>query len=700
MRFSFDESADILIVDDRPDGLIALEAVLSDPKIRIVKAYSGPEALKLLPQYEFAAILLDVQMPGMDGFETAERIRTMEPFKHIPIIFVTAINKDEGYVSKGYDQGAVDYILKPFNPHILKSKVRIFIDLFLQSRKIRLQEALLLQAERSERVRHLAELELESLRRYHNLADAIPHIVCRTKPDSTPEYFNRGWAEYTGLSAETSVGDGFQAAMHPEDLPGLMRTWLDALITGTSFEAETRIRRHDGVYRWHMIRACPERAHGNDVVAWIGTATDIDDRKRATEDLQRAKEEAESANIAKTQFLANMSHEIRTPLSAILGFSELLLSINLTSEERLENLAAIRRNGEQLLHLVNEILDISKVESGKIEIERLKIGVAAFLNELRLLFELKASERGLEFDIDCIEEIPAWIWTDPVRLRQIALNVVGNAIKFTEHGFVRVSLGFRADSGITGQMPKSGFLCLRVRDSGVGIERESLDRLFEPFMQADSSTTRRFGGTGLGLALSKRLARSLGGDVVLLSSQPGGSEFEIRIRCEIEGSETIERGPLRTAKQAAFTSEEKVSYSLSGRKILVVDDAPDNRLLISRFLAGAGAAVELAINGENGLEMATSRDYDLILMDLQMPEMDGYTTTQRLRELGLTCPIIALTAHALKTVHERCIASGFDGYLAKPIRRSHLVKAVSGWLESPTGADRARVLRGVSAHFY
>ena len=664
---------DILVVDDRLDGLIAIEAVLSCSSMNVVRAQSGAEALSLLPSYDFAVILLDVQMPIMDGFETAARIKESEMFRHIPILFVTAINNDDRYIYRGYESGAVDYLFKPFDPIVLRSKVSVFIELHCQAKRIREQEVRLLEVERNERVRQISELELESLGRYESLANAVPHILCRTRADSSPDYFNRAWMDYTGFTLEQSLGSGFHDAFHRDDLSLLLRVWVDALISGQPFEADCRIRRADGEYRWHSVRAVPERRPSGDVIAWIGSAIDIDDRIRANQEMTRAKEEAESASVAKTQFLANVSHEIRTPLSAIIGFSELLLNPSQDADDRLQCASTIHRNGQALLNLINEILDVSKVEAGKMELELQETDVRGLLQEISSLFELKANEKGLllEVAIDGEAGVPSVIQTDPMRLRQVLVNIVANAVKFTEKGSVRVSVG-----------ELGGKLIVRISDTGLGIPQESRERLFQPFSQVDNSTSRRYGGTGLGLVLSKRFAESLGGDVALLASGSRGSLFEASIRCEAVGTARLKKGVIRQSRDSVIMMAEPERGALDGFSLLLVDDAVDNQVLISRFLRMAGASVIVAGGGEEAISQVADREnnFDLILMDLQMPGMDGYEATAALRADGWKKPIIALTAHALKSERDKCLAAGFDDHFTKPIDRMKLIASLTIWL--------------------
>ncbi len=430
------DKVDILIVDDREDGLIALEATLSNQSYNIVKAESGFEALETLDSHDFGVILLDVQMPGIDGFETAKRIKAHPKHKHTPIIFVTAINKDESYVYRGYEHGAVDYVFKPFDPEIIKSKVAVFIDLYRKDRQLREQNALIQESERRERYLRLAELEVESLKRYRNLADSIPHAVWRARSDGTMDYFNRVWCDYTGLSLDQSVGVGWELAFNSDDLRNFLKTWIHAMTHSTDFQAECRIKNTEGEYRWHWVRGMPERRVNGDIVAWLGTCTDIHERKLIEDKLVEARVEADAANRAKTHFLANMSHEIRTPLNSIMGFAELMQSGKMTDTDYQKSLGTIRRNGHQLIKIIDEILDISKVEAGRLEVEKTESCFHTVLSEVQALMDIQASEKKLKLEFSCKVDVPEKIQTDPLRLRQILVNIIGNAIKFTSKGSV------------------------------------------------------------------------------------------------------------------------------------------------------------------------------------------------------------------------------------------------------------------------
>lgn len=392
------------------------------------------------------------------------------------------------------------------------------------------------------------------------------------------------------------------------------------------------------------------------------------ERLRAQRDeIENARRVAEQASLAKSQFLANMSHEIRTPLGAILGFSNIIQDPGLAPDERRQFTEIINRNGQELSRLINDLLDLSKVEAGKMQFERAKVDVSDLLSDVIETLRPKADEKGLTLWFANEPGVPPAVYTDPTRLRQILVNLIGNAIKFTAAGGVTVTL--KLEPATQGR-PRLGFL---VEDTGAGIEASQQSRLFQSFTQADSSTTRRFGGTGLGLFLSRKLARELGGDVQLIHSAPNqGSTFLLTIAQDFQSS-AKPREPVPESKTAAAQGPGQV---LSGMRILAVEDSLDNQLLIQRLLKKRGAVVDIAVNGAEGVEKALANDYNLVLMDIQMPVMDGYHATSNLREKGFNRPIVALTAHALEEDRRRCLESGFDEHLTKPISPSALVDTV------------------------
>lgn len=393
---------------------------------------------------------------------------------------------------------------------------------------------------------------------------------------------------------------------------------------------------------------------------------DISERKRAQEEIKKAREIAEAANRSKSEFLANMSHEIRTPLAGILGYAEMVALYCKTDDERKSYMEKIRRCADNLTELINEILDLSKVEAGALNVEHVPVSIVSEVENTLNLLQGRANEKGIALEVSYDRPYPAQIISDATRFRQILTNVVGNAIKFTEHGKVSVRV----------HVPKkeTNRICFEVSDTGCGLTPEQSGRLFQPFAQADSSTTRKYGGTGLGLALSRRLARALGGDLTLDQSVVGkGSIFTL---CLPVTNETIGMSQSVTTSMASNQG----APSLQGIHVLVVEDNPDNRELVTRFLSEHGATLETATNGREALEIvgdkAKSKNIDLILMDIQMPELDGYEVTKRLRKNGFTKPIIAVTAHAMNDEKQKCLEVGCTGFLTKPLNVARLVQTV------------------------
>jgi signal transduction histidine kinase/ActR/RegA family two-component response regulator len=399
---------------------------------------------------------------------------------------------------------------------------------------------------------------------------------------------------------------------------------------------------------------------------------------RAARELRVARFAAEAANRAKSAFLAHISHEIRTPMTAILGYAELLGDPDKPADERADCVQIIRQNGEHLLRIVNDILDLSKLEAGRLGVERIPFSPWQVVWEVSSLMRARALEKGLGFEVECRGPLPETVTSDPTRLRQILVNLLGNAIKFTDRGEVRLIVQLQ-------NMPESSSPRVRfeVVDTGVGIPPEQQARLFEPFTQAEPSTSRRFGGTGLGLAICKRLSELLGGEINLRSASPEGSTFAV----------TIETGPLTGVRllgnpfQAVEQPEPPPAVptpQLEGR-VLIAEDGIDCQRLIALLLRKSGLEVDVADNGRIALEKAfEARDaenpYDVILMDVDMPEMDGLSATSRLRQSGYVGPVIALTAFAMKSDRERCLRAGFDDFATKPIDHARLLDLVARYL--------------------
>lgn len=658
----------ILIVDDRPENLLSLEGILESNELNIIKAGSGNEALGLMLEHEIALVLLDVQMPGMDGFEVAEIMRSSDKTRHIPIIFVTAISKQRQHVFKGYETGAVDYLYKPLDLEILQSKIKAFIEFFQH--------------------KHALEQTTKQL-------------------------------------------------------------------------------------------------------------------EKTIKELNHAKQIAEEATIAKSSFLANMSHEIRTPLNGIIGLTDIGLMDDAISASQRERLVDIRNSGEALLEIINEILDISKIEADKLELEEIEFSIRDLVEKVVNLLSVKVFVEKLEFICEISPDLPDILIGDPLRIRQILINLLGNAIKFTEEG----TIGIRVK--MLEHIEEQVRLEFSVFDTGIGIPKKKINRLFQSYTQVDTSTTRTHGGTGLGLTISQKLVNMMGGIIEVESTEGQGSTFSFKLNmitgeqhelpwelklskpvaefavllvddhpasvslldeifnhwgiklvsvntCESvlkmikttdfdliiidyylrekNGFELAEEiiakhksrkkpeivllspsksnidllklkrtekydfltKPLlqsalkqylkdkfgdTTLKQDPTTdTSETPSSSSQPLHILVAEDQIINRKIVVQLLEKRGWIVELAENGKVAMDKALEKQYDLILMDVQMPEMDGFDATRNIRKFeqdkDFHTPIVAMTAHAMKGDREKCLAAGMDYYIAKPVNPVELYDTI------------------------
>ncbi len=545
--------------------------------------------------------------------------------------------------------------------------------------------------------RKRAEQELRnSESRTRSILEATVDAIITIDDRGIIETFNSAAEKLFGYTADEMIGKNINQLMpapYADEHDGYLRKYLTTgveKVIGIGREVEGL--RKDGTQ--FPVELSVSVVQQGSRRLFTGIVRDITERKSAEIELQMAKESAEAANQAKSEFLANMSHEIRTPMTAILGYADLLLEqgdISRAPKQRIEAIKTVQRNGNHLLTIINDILDLSKVEAGKLSVEPVACSPQAIVEEVVSLMSVRAQAKGIALDVSYETSVPETICTDPTRLRQILVNLTGNAIKFTEAGGVEIIV-----RTVTGDHP---LMEIDVVDTGIGIAPELQERLFQPFSQADTSTTRNFCGTGLGLTISRRMASLLGGDVCVVESTAGvGSRFRLNIETgPLDGTRMVAPNSVARLNQPVETdTTAKPTAPLQGRRILLAEDGPDNQRLISFVLKKAGAEVTIVENGQLAVDAAlqavdTDKSFHVVLMDMQMPVLDGYGATAKLREMDYTKPIIAVTANVMSSDREKCIRAGCDDYSTKPIDREKLISLVARYA-SRRGTDQQKLV--------
>ena len=532
----------------------------------------------------------------------------------------------------------------------------------------------------------LAQAELAKLSLVASYTD---DLVVITDGQGFIDWANQAFIRKTGYSMEEAIGHKPGTLLQgPNTDRATVAMIGERLREGRSFQCEILNYSKTGQEYWVAIHISPIRNVMGEVERFVAIQTDITELRRTQQDLRAAKEAAESASEAKTQFLATISHEMRTPLNVILGTTEMALE-TASNPEQDRYLSRINENAEALLGLISDLLDVSKIEAGQIEWERVRYQLRGRLQKALAPIAERATRKGLAFQMSIDEQLPESVMGDPTRLRQIVTNLAENALKFTDSGFVRVeAMGVRPGPGGSGVG-----LALRVADSGAGIPEAALPHVFDRFFQGDSSTTRRKGGAGLGLSIVKSLVDAMGGTIGVVSVPGAGAEFSVLLPLEpaLDAAQ-LAAAAVSVAGATPASPEESVS-------VLVAEDNDDNYVIVERHLTNRGYRVERAVNGLVAVESAERKAYDLILMDVEMPEMDGFRATRLIRAAELRdgrrpVPILALTAHAVKGYREKCLESGCTGYLAKPVRKQALLDAVAAALPgAQEGAEDGAVPR-------
>ncbi len=638
----------ILMVEDNENDRLLEEREIKKAGIpHVLVCVDNPDDfIREVEQFKADLILCDYSLPRFNALDALAIVNERAP--QIPVIIVTGTLTDETAV-ECLKRGALDYVIKerivrlPFAMQRALEHRR-----FAEQKKA--DEERLRQSEKMLRV----------------VTGVLPALVVYLTADLRVRFCNRMYEKWFSLSNDDVVGKSVQDAFG-ERIASEMQKLMPKVFAHEDTRFESPFG-PDGSGQVASVTMKPDVDSEGVIKGIVCLVTDVSAQKHYEEELLRAKEQADSANEAKSQFLANMSHEMRTPLSAMMGFAELLLDSQIEAEERIDWLGRIINNCDRLKKMIDEILDLSKIEAGKLEVQKTRVAVAELVSQVgSTLFPL-AKQKNLEIIFEIVGSIPAQVQTDPVKLRHIFLNIIGNAIKFSDVGPITVRAGLTEDDK----------LCFDVEDKGSGLSRDQSEHLFEPFTQVDSSMTRKVGGSGLGLALARRYARALGGDVQLTASTPGeGSTFTIVVDIGAIDPEVPLIHSFNFLNQKPTPLRGLQKMNLPKFKVLVVDDVLDNQVLVRRFLEKAGSAVEVASDGQEAIDKALHDEYDLILMDLQMPVLDGYNATSQLRKKGYKKPILALTAHALKEEQSRCLKMGFDGFLTKPIRQAELLRQLS-----------------------
>ena len=669
------DRVNVLLVDDRPENLLALEAILNSPSYNLVQASSGTEALRCLLNQDFAVILLDVQMPGMDGFETATLIRSRDRSRSTPIIFITAFSSNDTHVFKGYSLGAVDYLFKPVKPEILTSKVQVFVELFQKTVEVK-QQATQLAAVNTE----LSKSE----ERFRTLCACSPLGIYVADVEGRCTYINPRCQAICGLTLEESLAEVWQREVHPEDRDRVVADWLAWIKESQEYSSEFRLAVSETV-RWIHVQSSPMFSDLGKLIGHVGTVRDITDRKQAEEERGRlireqvARQEAERANQMKDEFLAILSHELRTPLNAILGWSR-LLRVKKFDEETIDKaLETIERNAKSQAQLIEDILDVSRILRGKLNLNKHPIRLESVIELAIDSLQPLAEEKSIVLELTSSPNVGEVIG-DFDRLQQIVWNLLSNAIKFTqEEGKVEVRLESVGDEAQ-----------IQIIDNGIGIEPDFLPYVFDRFRQADSSTTRSYGGLGLGLAIVRHLVEQHGGKVYAENNPGEGAKFTVALPLAQRNALADEDDWSQLIDQAGTLP------NLVNLQLLVVDDDDDTREFLIALLEEEGAMVRSASSVAEALAALESSWPDVLLSDIGMPGADGYELIARVREMevlrGGMMPAIALTAYARESERQQALEAGFQMHLSKPVEVTQLIAGIAnlaGILVDPEPTDSA-----------
>ena len=654
----------ILAIDDNKDNLVVYQAILKRyySTCTIITCQSGSEGIEMAIKEQPDTILLDIIMPGMDGFETCQRLKKEIKTKHIPIILITAMRGDKKSKIKGLQIGADAFLSKPIEEEELIAQLNVMLRIKDAEDELRKENKILGIGIENK----IKELE-ETNRKMETLLNNLPGFVytCANDRDWKMEYISEGCTNISGYTPVDFIKNSkinFNQIILPEYRDLLWNKWQEALGRRGVFEEEYPIRNKNGKIHWVWERGCGI-FDGNRLVSLEGFITDITQRKKLTEELILAKEDAEKSDKIKSTFLASMSHELRTPLNAVIGFSELIHKDS-NIEDILNFNAIINKSGNNLLALIEDLFDISLIETGDINIEHERFSIEETLDEVHSIITSEQTNLGkeelqLKRNIK-LQNTDLILNSDQNRIKQVLLNLLKNALKFTKSG----SVEFGCEEIIQNQIPMIKF---HVTDSGIGIPLDKQELIFEVFRQVDESQTRIYGGTGLGLTICKRLINLLGGEIWVNSEEGKGASFYFTIPINMDD-----------AKQNSTDEFTQPKLSLKGKKILIAEDDISSYSYLLELLRKEGVDCIRAKNGKEAVEYCkTNMKVDLVLMDINMPIMNGYEATEQIKKISPELPIIAQTAYAMAGDQEKILSAGCDLYLSKPIGKQKLLEAIN-----------------------
>lgn len=682
----------ILIVDDLPENLLALSLLLKKLDVEVIMADCGNKALAEAQKHDLALILLDVQMPDMDGYEVANLLHDDVKTCGIPIIFITAAYHDDQHLLSGYQNCAVDYIQKPVQDVILLAKVTIFIRLWQQQRDLKREISLRSEAnEKIEKINQQLQQEL-TVRKQAETAQQASEAKYIDLYDNAPDMYgsvdaknailhncNQTFADELGYSKQEIIGQPIFDRYHPDCMAGVNKAFQQFIETGVVRDEELQLKRKDGSKLDVSLNVSAIRDKDDNIIFSRSTWRDISERKQArlalrklneelelrvmerTEELAVTKEKAEAANLAKSVFLANMSHELRTPMNAVLGFSKIMLNDSVSTPGQRKNLEIINRSGEHLLHLINDVLDMSKIEAGRIELEPEHFNLRILLSEVEELIRQRTEVKGLQLLFDGSSNYPPFVYADSGKYRQLLINLLGNAVKYTEQGGVTLRLNARP-----GDSNESICLIAEIEDTGIGISKKDLSNIFEPFVQVGEACSNQ--GTGLGLPITKQYVELMGGTISVDSELGKGSVFRLEVPVLMTRQEQM------VVKEMACSRVIGLQEGQVGYRILIVEDQFENRLLLKKILQPVGFETREALNGEEAITIFKDWQPHFILMDTRMPVMDGIEATKRIKAMpgGGETVIVAQTASVFTEQREQLVQAGSADFIAKPYRAEEI----------------------------